>query len=266
MEDDENNKTNLETLRADRSVWLMKCPVVVAKSWQSIPPDSHHNLSKVVVSLDPLNPQDPSSLQVYMYIYMCSDKVFAYFSYRFDWLLKLGFMYCCNQWLVNYDLNIWFVKWGFFWILDDVQLKFWNPSFVDWLILLGIMEANFVYCFYGYSFCISVVRWKFMNDVVVQNQFSMEMAGSEMTPNMPKSYSLNMFKDFVPMTIFSESSQGKALALFMYFDFDSMSYPSSCGNINVDLAIWSGFLNYSSCSRINEFKCPRIFFNWTWHF
>ncbi|XP_071733213.1 transcription initiation factor IIF subunit beta-like [Rutidosis leptorrhynchoides] len=102
MEDDQNDKTNLETLRADRSVWLMKCPVVVAKSWQSIPPDSQQNLSKVVVSLDPLNPQDPSSLQ-----------------------------------------------------------------------------------------------------------FSMEMAGSEMIPNMPKSYSLNMFKDFVPMTIFSESSQGK---------------------------------------------------------
>ncbi|KAM0042113.1 putative transcription initiation factor IIF, beta subunit [Helianthus debilis subsp. tardiflorus] len=39
-------------------------------------------------------------------------------------------------------------------------------------------------------------------------EFSMEMAGSE-TVNMPKSYALNMFKDFVHMGIFSESSQGR---------------------------------------------------------
>ncbi|KAJ0712819.1 putative DNA helicase [Helianthus annuus] len=42
------------------------------------------------------------------------------------------------------------------------------------------------------------------------NQFSMEMAGSE-TVNMPKSYTLNMFKDFVPMCIFSEANQGEAI-------------------------------------------------------
>ncbi|KAI3513262.1 hypothetical protein L1887_20591 [Cichorium endivia] len=99
MEDDQS--AILETARAERSVWLMKCPLVVAKSWQSIPPDSQQNLSKVVVSLDPLHPEDPSSLQ-----------------------------------------------------------------------------------------------------------FSMEMAGADI-PNMPKSYSLNMFKDFVPMCIFSEANQGK---------------------------------------------------------
>ncbi|KAL8217645.1 hypothetical protein R6Q57_021018 [Mikania cordata] len=106
MEDEQKNHiiTNLETARADRSVWLMKCPVVVAKSWNSIPPDSQQNLAKVVVSLDPLRPEDPSSLQ-----------------------------------------------------------------------------------------------------------FSMEMAGSE-TVNMPKSYGLNMFKDFVPMGVFSEANQGRVAA------------------------------------------------------
>lgn len=36
----------------------------------------------------------------------------------------------------------------------------------------------------------------------------MEMAGSEAV-NMPKTYSLNMFKDFVPMCVFSETSQGE---------------------------------------------------------
>lgn len=38
----------------------------------------------------------------------------------------------------------------------------------------------------------------------------MEMAGSE-TSNIPKSYILNMSKDFVPMSVFSETSQGKVL-------------------------------------------------------
>lgn len=36
----------------------------------------------------------------------------------------------------------------------------------------------------------------------------MEMAGNE-TGNMPKSYSLNMSKDFVPMSVFSEVNQGQ---------------------------------------------------------
>ncbi|KAG8654614.1 transcription initiation factor IIF subunit beta [Manihot esculenta] len=92
----------LETAKADRSVWLMKCPLVVAKSWQSQPSSSDsHPLSKVVLSLDPLRSEDPSALQ-----------------------------------------------------------------------------------------------------------FTMEMAGSE-TSNIPKSYILNMSKDFVPMSVFSETSQGK---------------------------------------------------------
>lgn len=37
----------------------------------------------------------------------------------------------------------------------------------------------------------------------------MEMTGTG-APNMPKSYSLNMFKDFVPMCVFSETNQGKS--------------------------------------------------------
>lgn len=36
----------------------------------------------------------------------------------------------------------------------------------------------------------------------------MEMAGTDAV-NMPKTYSLNMFKDFVPMCVFSETNQGK---------------------------------------------------------
>lgn len=78
----------------------MKCPLVISKSWQSRAAASDpHPVSKVVLSLDPLRPQDPSGVQ-----------------------------------------------------------------------------------------------------------FTMEMNGTEMGP---RSYSLNMFKDFVPMCILSESPQGK---------------------------------------------------------
>ncbi|KAI6688777.1 hypothetical protein NL676_025605 [Syzygium grande] len=99
MEEDEGS-SKVETAKAERSVWLMKCPVVVAKSWQAHTPSDP--LAKVVLSLDPLRPpEDPSSLQ-----------------------------------------------------------------------------------------------------------FTMEMASTE-PGNIPKSYSLNMSKDIVPMSVFSETSHGK---------------------------------------------------------
>lgn len=97
-----NGGSNLDTGKSERSVWLMKCPLVVAKSWQSHTSASDSQpLSKVVVSLDPLRPEDPSSLQ-----------------------------------------------------------------------------------------------------------FTMEMAGNEVG-HVPKTYSLNMFKDFVPMAVFSEANQAR---------------------------------------------------------
>ncbi|KAD6796372.1 hypothetical protein E3N88_07268 [Mikania micrantha] len=50
--------------RQSRSVGVAyEILVVVAKSWNSIPPNSLQNLPKVFVSLDPLRPEDPSSLQ-----------------------------------------------------------------------------------------------------------------------------------------------------------------------------------------------------------
>ncbi|KAB5557635.1 hypothetical protein DKX38_008544 [Salix brachista] len=103
-EDNGSSSSNLETSKADKAVWLMKCPVVVAKSWKShTSPSSSDSapLAKVVLSLDPLQSDDPSALQ-----------------------------------------------------------------------------------------------------------FIMEMTRTE-TGNVPKSYSLNMFKDFVPMGVFSETTQGK---------------------------------------------------------
>ncbi|EMS61649.1 hypothetical protein TRIUR3_01104 [Triticum urartu] len=55
----------LETARADRSVWLMKCPPVVSQAWQgasSSSGDANPNpvVAKVVLSLDPLSSAEPS--------------------------------------------------------------------------------------------------------------------------------------------------------------------------------------------------------------
>ncbi|CAM8912491.1 unnamed protein product [Rhodiola kirilowii] len=103
---DDNQKTTLEASKADRSVWLLKCPPVVAKSFKSHHPSDPQPVAKVVLSLDPTKPED-------------------------------------------------------------------DPDALE---------------------------------------FIMEMAGSE-TGHTPKNYSLNMFKDFVPMCIFSESNQGTRVAV-----------------------------------------------------
>ncbi|CAI0382974.1 unnamed protein product [Linum tenue] len=108
VDDDGSNAATmggvLETAKADRAVWLMKCPLVVAKSWQAHAASSDSQpVAKVVVSLDPLQADEPP-------------------------------------------------------------------------------------------------------------QFRMEMADSE-TENLPKSYSLNMTKDFVPMSIFSEPNTGGMVAV-----------------------------------------------------
>ncbi|KAI3860891.1 hypothetical protein MKW92_002960 [Papaver armeniacum] len=75
MEDEKNNGSssnnnsgicNLEMNKADKSVWLMKCPLVVAKSWQSHSSDPNP-VAKVVLSVDPLfSPGDPDSVQFTM--------------------------------------------------------------------------------------------------------------------------------------------------------------------------------------------------------
>ncbi|XP_039024559.1 transcription initiation factor IIF subunit beta-like isoform X2 [Hibiscus syriacus] len=111
MDEEHGNDGFLDMGKADRSVWLMKCPVVVAKSWKNHVDSSSDSqpVAKVVFSLDPLKPDEP--------------------------------------------------------------------------------------------------------------QFTMEMVGSE-TESIPKSYSLNMFKDFVPMSVFSETSQAVAMEGKVEHKFD----------------------------------------------
>lgn len=86
MEDEHSNGvTNggvLETGKADRSVWLMKCPLVVAKAWQSHSSSSSsssssldsHPVAKVVLSIDPLRPDSsPEVLKFDFNIYAVTD-------------------------------------------------------------------------------------------------------------------------------------------------------------------------------------------------
>ncbi|KAL0432390.1 UNVERIFIED_CONTAM: hypothetical protein Slati_2573300 [Sesamum latifolium] len=69
MRDDHSkgNNTTVDSAKADRSIWLMKCPPVVSKAWQSSAASGDSPpLAKVVVSLDPLQSEDPSALQFTM--------------------------------------------------------------------------------------------------------------------------------------------------------------------------------------------------------
>lgn len=75
MDEDHGNNSgsssgNLDTAKADRSVWLMKCPLVVARSWQSHAASSSDSppVAKVVLSLDPLLPDDKSPPQVPLFL------------------------------------------------------------------------------------------------------------------------------------------------------------------------------------------------------
>uniref|UniRef100_A0A2P2PAY1 Uncharacterized protein n=1 Tax=Rhizophora mucronata TaxID=61149 RepID=A0A2P2PAY1_RHIMU len=94
----------LETSKADRAVWLMKCPSLVTRSLEAspLPEGPYRPVAKVVLSIDPLNSNDDTS----------------------------------------------------------------SP------------------------------------------QFTMELTGID-SGNVPKSYSMEMSKDFIPMSVFSETAQGK---------------------------------------------------------
>lgn len=72
MEEENNDINNgiVDTGKADRSVWLMKCPLVISKSWQARASASSSSdsqpVAKVVLSLDPLRPDDSSAVEFTM--------------------------------------------------------------------------------------------------------------------------------------------------------------------------------------------------------
>ncbi|KAL2249253.1 UNVERIFIED_CONTAM: hypothetical protein Sindi_2399000 [Sesamum indicum] len=158
---DSNNSTSaaaptksshLETSKADRHVWLMKCPPVVARAMQnhhllSPPPfssdaGSGQTVAKVVVSVDPLRPNDDfSSTQ------------------------------------------------------DPGESR---QEFSD---IQADPKASVTFC--RFSFPVQ------QDSMILNIAFTMELAGTA-DRHMPKCYSMDMSTDFIPMSVFAESSQGKS--------------------------------------------------------
>ncbi|KAJ8419618.1 hypothetical protein Cgig2_023886 [Carnegiea gigantea] len=56
----------VDTSRAERAVWLMKCPAVVSRSLHSINDNNNLPVAKVVVSIDPLRSNDNDSTQAFI--------------------------------------------------------------------------------------------------------------------------------------------------------------------------------------------------------
>jgi len=57
----QTNNAYVDTSKAERAVWLMKCPPLVSRSFRAPPSDPSRPVAKVVVSIDPLNSNDDDS-------------------------------------------------------------------------------------------------------------------------------------------------------------------------------------------------------------
>ncbi|KAL2498423.1 Transcription initiation factor IIF [Abeliophyllum distichum] len=67
MEDSHSDSSStIDTAKAERSVWLMKCPPVVSQAWQAAAATDSPPVAKVVVSLDLLSSEEPSALHFTM--------------------------------------------------------------------------------------------------------------------------------------------------------------------------------------------------------
>jgi hypothetical protein len=73
-------------------------------------------------------------------------------------------------------------------------------------VFVGVIYAHSVLVSYSHVFTFGAYCSHIM---LLDSQFKMELAQTNNAGNTPKSYSLNMFQDFVPMCVFSESNQGR---------------------------------------------------------
>ncbi|CAN8240028.1 unnamed protein product [Cochlearia groenlandica] len=66
MKEDPSNEEFLDLDKTDSQVWLMKCPVAVSKAWQKQSPSSSSSpsMAKIVLSLDPLNPEPEFTMEM----------------------------------------------------------------------------------------------------------------------------------------------------------------------------------------------------------
>lgn len=129
---DDGGRNVLETARADRSVWLMKCPPVVSRAWQAAAASSSSSeasatqpvVAKVVLSVDPLCKDDPSSVQVL-------DLCFSAWRWWICW--NFAFVRGLIVFFFFLVVVVLIVIWVFSWILfDNVQINLRLPLFF-WL-------------------------------------------------------------------------------------------------------------------------------------
>ena len=100
-----SNNANVDTIKSERAVWLMKCPPVVSRCLSSSPAsNSPRPVAKVIVSLDPLlsNDDDDSPPQV-LYLFLL-----LYFVVR---LLSLSLSTPeCGRTITHFDLLIYLLS------------------------------------------------------------------------------------------------------------------------------------------------------------
>ncbi|XP_010416442.1 PREDICTED: transcription initiation factor IIF subunit beta-like isoform X3 [Camelina sativa] len=86
MEDDRSNPHELDLEKGERPIWLMKCPVVVAKAWGKLtpPPPPFYSsssesidLAKVVLNIDPLRPTPEFTMEMVRAEYENMPKSYA---------------------------------------------------------------------------------------------------------------------------------------------------------------------------------------------
>ena len=176
-----NNNAFLETSKAERAMWLMKCPPLVSRALQSppfsssSPPDSSSSepprpVAKVVLSIDPLRSNDDnSSTQVFTFFYIsaCLSYIlwfsrvlcfvfvpalgfrfetcaFFFFSF-FPFLWVLGFCVCLSDWACVLFF-IYYILIVLVWIVWIGALCVLNISFIVWILwVVSIFPAFYFF-------------------------------------------------------------------------------------------------------------------------
>jgi transcription initiation factor TFIIF subunit beta len=132
----EDSGSMLDTIKADRSVWLMKCPLVIGQAWKEFN-DSGQPLAKITVSVDPCKADD-----------------------------------------------------------QRIEAKVEDPTAPS--ATQRKVERQEV----------SSTASQTQSTHSIKSEFMMEVAANG-SVTVPKSYTLNMSNDIIPMYIFSETSEGK---------------------------------------------------------
>ncbi|KAB5538927.1 hypothetical protein DKX38_016460 [Salix brachista] len=238
---DNNNKSPvlggfLDASKAEKSVWLMKCPSMVSRFLRSQEHEggdgdaSSPPVAKVIVSVDPLkgNDDDNSATEgLVCVVFVNGDIVLQDYPNAFDFEFPFsGIEFSLLDWLVGIGGKVSnnFVRGSFLRKYISVRMEIFELLFTITTMSGGegtcwIVEILYV-CIrtnlhgtklddnelLGTVFAlVSVILFLGLSEDVT---FTMEMAGTEPGDGL-KTYSMEMSKDLVDMSVFSESSQGK---------------------------------------------------------